>query len=284
MNFRLGMFCYLLMALMPLCALSQEFELLDRTLFQGAMAEGVVYFQAEEEPEFVSPQNMNDFTLVDVMTVSLENNKKGSHAIYFSLVPKRVGNLMIPALKFRVGEKLVTLSAKQVRVTKPYLSKDMSLKVLPAKKRVYVGEPLRLDVIWESSFHLSSLRDMNWNPPFFHQENIKIVIPRSKSKEEDAQVGLPIGGQRVIADRNLSSSSAKSSVDQMPLGAVTFPLYIQFEKEGVFTLEESKLLCAHLFEVKHRVGNYAAYFNNGLFVKPERDDFYEKNICDITFF
>lgn len=254
---------------------SLEMQLVDRSLFKGKVAELVVYLEAEKEPILVSPESMSDFTIIDRMFFPLNEDKRGSYAAYISVVPKRAGLLKTAALKFNVDGNMVTVPGKQVRVSQPYRTDKMAVRINPDKNRVYVGEPVHVEVIWECLYEVNALRGFDWNPSFFHQDHVKIVVPRVVELDNELSIGLPIGGQRIIAQRRTEIGEAMPTQNSI-VGQASFSLYLQFEREGIHKIEESVLSCVHLFETKHQIGNYAAYFNNSLFTQPERDDYYEK--------
>ena len=85
----------------------------------------------------------------------------------------------------------------------------MSITLSPAKRQVYVGEPLRVDVTWQCELVAGRLQALNYYPPFFNDSTVEIVIPRTTEPEKQ-QVGLPIGGRRVIAKRTLNKGNTKA--------------------------------------------------------------------------
>jgi tetratricopeptide (TPR) repeat protein len=134
----------------------------------------------------------------------------------------------------------------------------MSLRLTAEKRQVYVGEPLRIELTWQCNLPANGLSALRLNPAFFNDPDIQVVVPRNTDLE-DQQVGLPLGGRRVIAKR------LKDTNDPDALGVITLPIYLRFKQAGNITLPAVRLECA--FEEKGTGGfaRYAAYFNNSLF-------------------
>ena len=151
----------------------------------------------------------------------------------------------------------------------PIRSDAMSLQLTPTKQQVYVGEPLRIDLTWSAAIEASRLKALRLYPEFFDNPDVDVVLPRNTSPEA-ARVGLPIGGRRVIATREVNEEQVQL------LGQITLPIYLRFDKPGLHTLPETYLECALLDQPASGFARYAAYFNNSFFEATKPEEVYQR--------
>lgn len=171
-------------------------------------------------------------------------------------VPLKSGILTLPSLYFTGDTDTYKSTAIQIQVSELQASRQMSLQLLPERKTVYTNQALRIDLIWDCDLTADTLSELKLNPTFFNNPEIQTIVPRTTAPEKK-QVGLPIGGRRVIATR--TTDDAKRA-----LGRIELPIYLSFEAPGTYTLPAVQLEIAHL-EKEQTFGRYAAHFNNSLF-------------------
>lgn len=236
---------------LPVVEVEAEFR--DRTWFVDRVATTVVQL-----PEVVAePEELPDggegvaITRVDVRPV------KNGVAVVIRWLPRTGGVVMFPALEFVSDAARFVTSARQIQVSTPDRSDEMELCFTPGKRRVYAGEPLRLDVRWTCRVPTRRLRSLHCHPDFLSDAAVEVVVPRSTAAE-DEQLGMPFGGRRVIARRQADAGAAE-------LGEVTFTLFLRFAEPGTITLPAARLECARLKADGGAFAPYAAYFNNALF-------------------
>lgn len=143
----------------------------------------------------------------------------------------------------------------------------MKLVITPGQRRVYVGQPLRLDFRWSCALSTKRLRTLRCDPQFFTMPGVDVVVPRSTVPKEQ-QIGLPIGGRRVIAHRIPG--------DGRNLGEVEFSFYLSFDAPGEVSLPAVRLECVHLRDDGGAFAPYAAYFNNGLFERVDEETAFDR--------
>ncbi|WP_018969969.1 BatD family protein [Rubritalea marina] len=236
-------------------------ELLQKSLFIHQPVRATLSFnKIIDEPTNLT--NLGDH--LQLLDYQLETKPKAPQIksiLHLRFIPHKAGNLTFPALQFRSGQSTLTSQASTFNVDAPQQVDKMALNIVPSKTKVYVGEPLRVDLTWMSSVHAGAFQNLRLNPSFFHDEGIKVAIPRNTA-EEDQQIGLPIGGRRVIATRQKIAGNEKA------LGTVSLPLYLKFERAGTHTLPRTRLEVAKLAKPKAMFGHYAAHFNNSFFTTP----------------
>jgi len=243
-----------------------DLELRDRSWFADTLATAVLRFpELVESPESL-PESSGGVHFVQVEVEELKEGE-GSVAI-IRWLPEREGVVEFPALEFRSQRTRFQNPVTEIVVSTPQRSAEMVLTVVPSKQRIYVGEPLRLDVTWSCDVAAKRLRSMRCNPRFFNNSEIEVVIPRCTAAEGE-QLGVPIGGRRVLAHRKVEDENEV-------LGVVAFPLFLRFNEAGNFDLPAVRIECARLKQDGGAFAPYAAFFNNGLFESVDEGAAYDR--------
>lgn len=241
----------------------------DRSFFTDRIATAVVNFDTVVEPPESMDRASDTCRIIQIEVLETPDSKQGKSSAIVHFLPRQPGVATLPSLDFRSQTAAYQTEPRQIRVGEPIRSDALSLSWHPVKRQVYVGEPLRVVLTWECQLDAARLRDLRLNPEFFTDPNIQVVIPRNTDRE-DLQVGLPIGGRRVIATRHPSTNEKRN------LGTITLPLYLRFAEPGRYTLSETRLECAVLSQASKDFGRYAAHFNNGLFEAVDPTLAYER--------
>ncbi|MGJ8673437.1 hypothetical protein [Rubritalea sp.] len=245
-------------------------EITTRSIFPDRLASALVYFDTVVEQPYLDQIENDSCRIVSVETYetdSTENAHQSAAIIQFQV--RKAGIAMLPSVPFESETKRYESTVVQFMASEPMRSEAITLTITPEKSKVYVGEPVRFDLTWESSLHAPALQNLRLNPSFFSNEDIEVVIPRN-TEPENSQVGLPIGGRRVIATRELLPEDPKA------LGKVTLPIYLRFNKAGTFDLPPTKLEISKLARPKSGFAQYVAHFNNSFFVPTEEDQLYDR--------
>ncbi|MEM7790622.1 MAG: hypothetical protein AAF546_04405, partial [Verrucomicrobiota bacterium] len=268
---------FLFLAVIPLCAQEIpdrldfeeiEVEFVNQTWFTDRVGHALIYFDTEvEEPEELPSDRLISF--IDVEVVNTPNSEKGKFLAKVRFLVRETGPITFPSLQFLGESRSYQTLPKQILVGEPTRNEAMSLSLTPSKRKVYVGEPLRVDFKWSCNLDASRLRALDYYPEFFNNSEIEIVIPRNVDPE-DQQVGLPIGGRRVIARR--------TRIEEAPvnLGTVELPLFLRFDEPGVYELPATRLECAYISQSLGGFALYAAHFNNDLFSPEDPTERYER--------
>ena len=241
----------------------------EQSFFADRIASAMVYFDTVVAPPDYSSRESDSCSVFDIEVLETPDSAKGKSVAMFRFLPKRVGVVELPSLEFRSESVSYRTSLHQIRVKEPIRSANMTLSLQPVKRQAYVGEPLRVDLSWDCSLNAAALQALRLYPEFFSDKRIEIVIPRNQDAKNQ-QVGLPIGGRRVIASRT------KSVVDPKHLGRITLPLYLRFTEPGTYVLSDTRLECALLADPERDFGRYAAHFNNGLFEAVDSSKVYDR--------
>lgn len=244
-------------------------EMINQSWFTDRTGQAVIHFDSLVETPESLPSGGRGLSFIDVEVRETPNSESGEAVAIVRFILRDTGIITFPALEFSSETKCYRTNPQQIMVGAAVLSKAMSVALNPAKRQVYVGEPLRVDLTWECDLDASRLQALNYYPPFFNDPTVEVVVPRS-TEPEGQQVGLPIGGRRVIGKRIFREGQPKA------LGTVTLPLYLRLTKPGVYTLPATRLECAYLQQSNRNFGQYAAHFNNSLFAPEESDAVYQR--------
>jgi tetratricopeptide (TPR) repeat protein len=266
-------FAYSLFCLLTLSLTAQESDpalplkyvdaqLREASFFTDRVATVRIEFDTVVETPEDWPEHTGDYRIVNIEVQANEVN--GSVAIV-QFLPTQTGALTLPTFDFQSASTAYQTKPIQILVSKPMRSDKMSLELKPGKLKIYAGEPLQIDLKWHSSLNAAALKDLKLFPDFFNDPDIEIVIPRTTAAE-DRQIGMLIGGRRVIATRTLLEGNNNA------LGTLDLTLFLRFTSPGIYTLPPTRLECALLDKPDQSFARYAAYFNNGFFesVSPSK--------------
>ncbi|MGJ8651681.1 MAG: hypothetical protein ACSHX8_00275 [Opitutaceae bacterium] len=235
-----------------------EVELLNQVWFTDRVGTAVAYFDNSVEPPEAWSLSNSEINFIEVSVQKTTDTKRGNYAATIRFVPRKTGKLTLPSLFFESETKAYETEPIDLVVSEPIRSDTMSLTLTPKKTTVYVGEALHVGLTWDCQINAAELQDLKLYPDFFNDSTVDIVIPRN-TEDENKQMGIPVGGRRVIATRTTSDDKDKA------LGHIELPLYLRFNEPGTYTLPATRLECARLAKTQGDFARYAAHFNNALF-------------------
>ena len=250
-------------------SVSVAVEMINQSWFTDRTGTAVIHFDDLVETPESLPSGVKGLSFIDIEVREASDSRSDKSTVIIRFILRDTGIVTFPSLEFFSETKHYRTISEQLAVGSVVRTEAMSLTLSPAKRQVYVGEPLRIDVTWQCDLEAGRLQALNYYPPFFNDSTVEIVIPRTTEVEQQ-QVGLPIGGRRVIGTRTLNEGNTKA------LGTVELPLYLRLSEPGVYTLPATRLECAYLNDGNRNFGQYAAHFNNSLFAPEESDSRYER--------
>jgi cytochrome c-type biogenesis protein CcmH/NrfG len=242
-------------------------QLRERSFFTDRIATALIEFDSlVKEPEDGATRS-DGYRIVDIeITPKPRTESEGSIA-RIRFLPTQTGVLTVPSFEFSSETTSYQTQPIQIRISEPQRSDQMSLQLTPEKLQIYAGEPLRIDLTWHCSINAAALQNLKLFPAYFNNSEIEIVIPRT-TEPEGNQIGLPIGGRRVIASRT------RIEGDKKALGSIRLPLYLRFATPGTYTLPATHLECALLDKPGQDFARYAAHFNNSFFEPVDTSNSY----------
>ena len=248
-----------------------QLEFVDKTFFTDRIATVRI-----EHTEPLTLLNEDPFTGSSLKMVNLRSQKspqKNSqcYQTYLSFLPQKTGALKFPALEWESSAGLIQTRSRNFIVGTPRESSNMQLSIRAQKKQVYIGEPLKISLEWSGSLEINRLQELKLYPDFFDMEGIEVVIPRI-TVPADVQIGLPIGGRRILAHRD--------SPTPKQLGKVQLDLFLRFHQTGNFKFKASRLECGFLASSNRQFAPYAAHFNNSFFEPTNTQEIHERIYVD----
>ena len=250
-------------------SVSVAVEMINQSWFTDRTGTAVIHFDDLVVTPESLPSGVKGLSFIDIEVREASDSRSDKSTVIIRFILRDTGIVTFPSLEFFSETKHYRTIPEQLAVGSVVRTEAMSITLSPAKRQVYVGEPLRIDVTWQCDLEAGRLQALNYYPPFFNDSTVEIVIPRTTEVEQQ-QVGLPIGGRRVIGKRTLNEGNTKA------LGTVELPLYLRLSEPGVYTLPATRLECAYLNDGNRNFGQYAAHFNNSLFAPEESDARYER--------
>jgi hypothetical protein len=242
-----------------------------QTFYDDRNATAVAYFtEAVTAPE-IDEGSTDDCRITRIRVEKVSKGSGKDHAAIIQFRPMRTGTIELPSLEFKSETESIKTVATKITVSERVNSDRMQLRfTVDNLSDLYVGQAVRIDLEWTSDLPASALRSLRMHPSFFNNDAIQIIIPRS-TVDEKLKMGLPIGGRRVIARREIKPEQPKE------LGTVHLPIYIKFLKAGIYTLEDLSLECSVIDQASGDFARYAAHFNNGLFEAVDTFEKYERH-------
>jgi len=249
--------------------ISVPVEMVNQSWFTDRVGTALIHFETEVEEPDSFPRGVAGLSITDIEVQATPDSKLGKSTAVVRFLLRRAGVVTFPALDFLADGRVYRSLPQQIIVGEPVESDAMTVTLTPAKRRVYVGEPLRVNLSWRCNLEAGRLQALNYYPKFFNDSAVKIVIPRNTAPD-NRQVGLPIGGRRVIATKTVGEAKSKN------LGTLELPLYLSISEPGIYVLPSTRLECAYLAESIRNFGQYAAHFNNELFAPEDANTRYER--------
>ena len=104
-------------------------------------------------------------------------SQKVSYVFNYNVIANREGSLTIPSLTVKAEGQTVQTAPVQLIANKGAETNDFKIRIKFSKNRVYVGEPVRMEVIL---YHKNEIRRSNLNLPFlsdssFHFYNLECI-------------------------------------------------------------------------------------------------------------
>ena len=244
-------------------------NIITRSIFPDKIAYATIHFDTLVAQPYLDPIENDTCKILNIETYEPEGieNVKSAARIQFQV--KQPGIAILPTIPFESETKRYKTQPVQFISSSLTRSDDLSLTIIPTKTEVYTSEPVRFDLTWNCNIHAPALQNLILNPSFFNNKNIEVAIPRN-NQAEDKQVGLPIGGRRVIATREINPNHPKN------LGKITLPIYLRFNQPGTIRIPSTTLEISKLLTPKGSFAQFVAHFNNSFFTPNEEDQIYNR--------
>jgi len=245
----------------------------ETNVFLGQVFAVDVIVKAPERPDAPDVGGLADFNVTSLAEGSA-TSETNTFLFRYAFRATREGELTIPSLRFGgSATDALTISAK-----KPAPTDRMKLDTRLSKKSAYLGEPVVLTTIWDSTYPFGALKAVDFNFPVLNDTRFQALEPYEPEKEKNAQTtGLPVHGTRVLATRK-SYKEGKTQHQTLSFRKILIP-----KKTGTLSIQPSTLLCAAEKEKnpnsrkgRHNAFQYPSYFDNTFFDQNATDGNYTR--------
>jgi hypothetical protein len=234
----------------------------ETNVFMGQVFNLDVLVKAPEKPDIPNTESIEGFNIT-VLDAGKPTNQENTWLYRFALRAKEAGPLTVAALRFG---SLRTESI-EINAQKPEITDRMKLDQSLSAQSVYIGEPVLLKTVWDSTYQFGSIKAVDFHFPILNDKRFQILEVYNPNKEnQSGATGLPVHGTRVLATRN--SYQAEDVQHQ----SLTFSKILIPKKSGKIAVPPATLLCAadkeqDLKNAKTRRSafQYPAYFDNTFF-------------------
>lgn len=231
----------------------------ETNVFLGQVFNVDIVVGADSKPALPSFDGLEDFHVT-----TIEDGKPTTQANvwYYRLAfrARKPGRLEIPSLQF--GSQ--STEPIPIIAQRPEPTDRMKLEQELSARSAYVGEPVLLSTVWDSTYPFTSIRAVDFHFPILNDQRFHILDPHESGKEnENNATGLPVHGTRVLAERK------SYEIDGMQHQSLSFDKILIPRKSGTLNLPAATLLCATEEENTNRprrnAFQYPAYFDNTFF-------------------
>ncbi|KEI71521.1 hypothetical protein GV64_12925 [Endozoicomonas elysicola] len=205
------------------------------------------------------------FIVLQRPAVSVKRGELKGTGYPVQLTPLNSGRLALPEFSMKSHDDKRSVSA-DVQVKAPELTDEMSLDITRSRGRIYLGQSIRLGFEWVTTVPLQALKAVNILIPELASPVNRNIAPHNVNSQDENSIGLPVGGQRIMADWR-----------HRPEGGVSihFEIIIQPQQTGTFHFDPPMLLASidpEVMEFSPQVFRgmpYPAHFDNNFF---DQDD------------
>jgi hypothetical protein len=186
--------------------------------------------------------------------------KKTEKGYRIELIPEETGMLTLPPIEIRSGEETALTAPLRLAVDTPRRAVEMSLRTELSATNVFVDQPVKLTILWNSPVPFQRCQDLLLDIPLLRNSQWE-VYPLEPGVPENERIGLPVNNQRAIA--------------RLAPGELSFSFMLVPRRVGISAATELRLNCA-LMEDKRSSSQYPSYFDNHFFNRPDPSDRFER--------
>ncbi len=233
-----------------------------------------IYVESSEVPKLPERLHLVDFWQKPLVVEKQElEEKKFVYIHTYELIPKRVGQFIIPAITVQIGEKELKTKQFSIKVSEEFIDEKIQLKQTTPQTSYYVGEVIDYRMQISSKRPVKSLYNLKFRSPILSQEAVTVFPNEVKLQyTDDKFISVPVNGQRIISDYLVKVDGADITVTQR----------FSADNTGKIVLKPLKL-SADLVSSKDANGyQFPGYFNNSFFDQVAEGISYEKIVQQST--
>ncbi|MBF0352081.1 MAG: BatD family protein [SAR324 cluster bacterium] len=200
--------------------ISARIALESQEVYLGASFVMQIQVEGAESPDKPDLSMIQDFAVLEKggqqnsrSSVTIINGRMvrdDHHGYIFSyeLVPKKLGVLILPALKVTANGQTVWTDAVRIKVIKPATTDEFKLFMELSDHVVYVGQPVTLTMSWYIS---KNVNEFNFFVPVLEQPEFKtadLPLPADLANNK-AYLEIPLGSDRALGKKTTESLNGK---------------------------------------------------------------------------
>lgn len=177
-------------------------------VFLGETFQMQIQISGSDQPGQADLSGLTDFTVqpaggrqnnsssVTIINGRMTQDIQKSYLMDFQLTPKRIGRLVIPSITLTVEGETVRTNPVAINVQKPMDIENFKLVLELSKRKVFVGEPVQLRMVWYVG---QNVRNARFNLPVLNNNSVSSASPRFIQNPGIEYVRIGLGTEEVIA-------------------------------------------------------------------------------------
>ncbi len=248
-----------------------------QTIFQGQASQWLLItplkITEHLSAEVILPESADWLFSLGTPT-SVENKGQQYLAFPLRLTAINSGSVNLSAIKLKLVEQTLATDPFKILVKPVLRSDNMSLEVNTSTNEIYLGQSIRIDVLWRFDYPISSIKALDFDIAALRHQQIKVFPPWNKADPNaKTSIAVPVSGRRQIARWKNNDNGDTDSLE------IAFTAVIKPTKAGIYQFPAATIRASIDQAIKLRTNNrfrgtqYLAYFNNNFF----DDDSEQKN-------
>ncbi len=206
---------------------------------------------------------------------SIERNAQHHLAYPLQLTAVSSGTVNLPTIKLKLAEQNLMTEPLNISVKPVLRSENMSLEVSSSTSEIYLGQSVRIDVLWRFDYPIEAIRALDFDIAALRHQQIKVFPPWNKvDSAAKTSISVPVSGRRQIARWQ------HNDIDGIE---VAFTAIIKPTEAGIYQFPAATIRASIDQAITVTKNNrfkgtqYLAYFNNKFF----DDDSEQKNTARV---
>jgi hypothetical protein len=211
----------------------------------------------------------NSSSSITIINGKMKKNESKGFIFTFSLTPKKIGTLLIPAIEVISGNEKTKTEPIVIVARKPAVeTNDFKLELKLSKEQCYVGEPVTLTVTWYIG---KNVRNFNFNLPILNDARFRFIDPEIDRNSGKKLYRIPLGGSEVIGEEGRGIAGTKYS----RYTTISFKKILIPNESGTVPIEQATVTCSALSGYAKRSNDRVSSFFDDDFFRPSRREVYK---------
>ncbi len=184
----------------------------------------------------------NNSTSVTIINGKMTKTVKNEYIFAYTLTAKKAGAFIIPSIRVNVEGRQYRTSPISVLIRKPTTSDDYKLRLKLSKEKCYVGEPVKLTVVWYLN---KDVRGFDITLPILDEPDLFIADPPVNLSGAGV-INLPVDGKQV------PGIQSQERLDGKIYTTISFSKILIPKKAGLIDIAPANIVCESLVGYRSR--------------------------------